>query len=730
MHNRTVFSISTKAHHYKYMKYLFTDAVSVLVFSRATLALALGLALSTGRVDAAESPGEAADQADPATSVVSNQEDWRTGLVEDFSAELPTFEEDKIQVTIHVDGSAGLSGADGSIENPFPMIAAARGEIMKNLEAGIPTRLQIGAGVYSEDLRQWLRFDDETVAQKTLLVIEGAPEGGTILSGSVEEHNRTNFRPDAWQEVPDQPGLFVNDWPFSALPDAGPWINSYGFAMLPGLMQRSEMIWVDGMRMRQVLSERYRWEDPDGPAGYKDRGTGKGGDENNQPGQLVYDGLQLADPADLTDPGTFAVFSAAEAPDDVRGKIFLRLPDGVRMADVERIEVGQWKGAPWAPLLAIRGKHNLVLRNLSFRHATAGPMGTTLALNECQNFLIERVTVSDNVASGIAINRSSRGILRSVVANDNGSNGLGLGDGTNRILIEDSETSFNNYRGGWAGWTAWHASGSKSGGTEHIHFRRHASVGNYANGLWFDVYCRNILIEDSFFLGNKRMGVMLELTRPRGGPQVLVNSISAFNDNTGVFLSMASNSIVAGNLLIGNGGGGFVENEAKNTQILYKFAPHPQGPKSAEDWQSVIVRDNIIASADGKISDYISNKSEPAEQFTWVLKVLDSNQNTYWSADAMGFRLPDGSWGDLDQWRELLAAMDAPGGRDAGSQWENPGLNADPRMEFTRASDSAVTDRARTMGVVLPQASIAEYWRRVDAGLYASPHLHYRAQHD
>jgi hypothetical protein len=649
----------------------------------------------------------------------------------DFTADLPQFDEASVTAVIHVDASAPRAGADGSAERPFPSIGATRAAMMRNLESGIPTRIRIGPGTYREDLRQWLLFRPEVsdTARETLLIVEGDPEGGTVLSGSVEQHGQVDFRPDAWIPVSGEPGLYENRWPFHAPPDAGPWIDTYGFAMLPGVMQRSEMVWLNGQRLRQVLGERYRWEDPDGPAGYADRGTGRGGDPDNQPGKLVFDSLALADPTDLKEPWTFVVYNSPEAPPHLQNRVFVRIPEDLSISDFERIEVSHWKGSAWAPLLRVQGKHNLIIRDLHLKHGTTGPMGTAMAINNTHRFVVERLRVNDNVASSISVVSSSRGIFRKIETNNNGGNGIAFGNGSNRMLVEDSETSFNNYRGAWAGWLAWHASASKSGGVRDIIFRRHVSVGNYANGLWFDVYCRNILAEDSFFYGNKRMGVMYELTRPRGGPHILHNSIAAFNDNTGIFISMASNTWVTDSLLIGNGGGGFVENEQFNTQILYKFTHHPQGPQSAEDWESVVIRGNIIASVDGRMSDYLSRRSDPATQFPDVVSILNTDHNIYWSSEPRGFRLPDGSWGDLDAWRALLAELNSPG-QEASSRWQDPGLDPNPRIEFTPASSSRLTQKAREMGIPLPEAQIREYWKRRDLGLYEPPFLMYQIQHD
>lgn len=659
------------------------------------------------------------------------------------TTESPSIDEAAIQVHLHVAtpaaGSASTGKADGSATRPFTTIMAARPALHEHLRAGTPVRLRIAPGVYREDLRTLLNFkpEDGDAVRDTPVVIEGTAPGSVVISGSVEKTATADFRPATWRAVPGQPGVLVHDWPFDGQVDPGPWIDSYGYALLPGLMQRSEMIWFDGQPLRQVLVEEYRWHDPDGRRGYSDRGTGKGGDANNKPGKLLFVRALASDPASvapLLTPGSFAVFTDPETPAALRGKIFVRLPADRSLADVKRIEVGLWKGRPWTPLMVIRGKHNFVLRNLTFQHATSGPMASAVAINTVRNFLIEDCAFSHNVASGLTITKSHVGILRRVTARENGSNGFGFGEGSSQMLVEDSTLLYNNVRGGWSTWTAWHASGSKSGAVRNITFRRLVSIGNYANGLWFDVYCRDILVENSFFLGNLRMGVMFELARPRGGPHVLRDSIAAFNDNAGVYLSMAANSAVTNSLMVGNGiGTGNVEGEPHHTQLLFKVTVHPNGPKSAEDWQSVVLKGNTFASANpaSSLIDVLHFKAKPVEQFPWVLAVLDSDANTFWTPSPdTAFRHPDGSYVGLDGWRALLAEHGAPSARETASEWTDPGLDSDPRREFTPASESAVSARARTLGVPLPANLITEYWRRHEAGLYAPPHLVQRRNYD
>ncbi|GEM_PF-1652084 len=653
------------------------------------------------------------------------------------TTEFVDLDESRIERVIHVNPShpSASSRGKGSEEQPFDRIAAAHGEIHNSLKAGIPTKLLIYPGVYREDIRFITRIpkDANDIYKNTLLVMEGSEKGKVTIKGSFEQDPQLgDFRPQAWKAVEGSPGLYVNDWPFDTYVDGGPWINTYGFALLPGVMQRSEMIWVNGTGLRQVLSERYRWEDPDGKQGVDDYGAGTGGDASNKPGTLVFDKRVIQDPrSGLPDPGTFTVFTAEEVKDELHGKVFLRLPEGLSIDEVNSIEVARWKNRSWSPMLLVANKRNFVMRNLNITHGTMGQMGTAVTITNSENFLVEDCDFSGNVASGFQLNNSRRGHLLRIRSSFNGGNGMNMGNGTRQILMEDCETSFNNLRGGWAGWLGWHASGFKSGNVHNITVRRHVSVGNQANGIWYDVYCTNVLIEDSFIYGNKRMGVMYELTRPHGGPQILRNSICAENDNTGVYITMAANSRVEDCLIIRNGGGGYVETDRKNTQLLYKFRDHPHGPNSAEEWEHVeIARNRFLSDVPGsRAVDYLDRKAEPLTQYQRVLSVLHSRDNQYGTVDPDAFRLPNGNWSNYAGWLELLKEHNSPEA-DLNSSWELSGLDSDRRREFSPDSTSEISQIARLMGVPLPQEQIETYWQRTDEGYYSPPYLHYERQHD
>jgi hypothetical protein len=243
------------------------------------------------------------------------------------------------------------------------------------------------------------------------------------------------------------------------------------------------------------------------------------------------------------------------------------------------------------------------------------------------------------------------------------------------------------------------------------------------------VYCTNILIEDSFYLGNQRMGVMIEFTRPNGGPQVVRNNVVAFN-RTGVFVSMAANSVVENNLIVQNIEG-HVEHAKLQTQLLYKFHQRKGGPMSAADWESVRVQNNILASETGALVDYMTRKSDPATEYPFILNVLNTDQNQYYLQNPeTPFHAPDGSWLDLDGWRELLVSMEAPGNRDANASWKALTWEEDPAREFLPTATSDTSVIAREMAVPIPEAIIREYWARVEKGRYDLPYMRFDKLYD
>lgn len=656
---------------------------------------------------------------DPAPDV-SETAGPRPDFTTDFSpvTQPASVDESLVTSTIFVDAAATEAG-DGSQEAPFQTIASASAEIVKRLASEPGIKLSIAPGHYREDLSNFLRLKQSSDAIKNgVLVIEGAADGSTVISGSVLEFQGTSFQPPAWQPVADQPGLYVANWPFAWTPDPGPWVRTFGHPEIIGATARREALVIDGEPMRLLAIEKWHWEKTTAAPGA--HAGGRSLDGKLGEGKMTYTGLETEDVATfLNEPGTFTVISNKKAPEALRGKIYVRLPEGKTMEDVGLIEIPMvWHED--APLMRIAWKSNLVIRNVSFTQANGGYLTRALLVVDGENIVIENCRFDNNTNGGLTLQRVNRVTLRKVSASHNGQSGISASG--NQFLIEDCETSYNNIRGQWTNFLRWDPAGIKLGGAHGVHFLRHRSIGNFAGGIWWDVYCSDILVEKSLAYGNARLGVEMELSEPKAGNYEIRNSLAARNGGTGIFVSMAANTRVLNNILVNNGGG-TLESQKPNTQLCYKVREHRlKGPKSAEDWVLATVQNNLMASQNSAhLINFLTERVDPAKQFPYVLRVLDANRNQYWTAAAdAAFVRPDLTFVGLDGWRALLAEYEAPGAREADSVWLEPIWSENPADEFTSRSQSTLTQLARALGVPLDDAALDVWFKKYKAGEYSN----------
>ena len=553
-------------------------------------------------------------------------------------------DESGIQTVVHV--ALNAQGGNGSAERPFGSLNAARDAVLRLLESGTPVKLQIGPGVYRENVSGFLRLKESSEAvQNTVLVIEGAPDGQTVLSGS-------EIFEAEWTAVEGDDTLWSAAWPHHWIPDPGPWVATFGHPEIRAETARREALAVEGQLLRLHAMEQWTWHQPGGAPGADAAGRPRG--EVN-PGHMRFTGLVPESVSEvLQQPGTFTIVSHPEAPESLRGRIFVRRAPGE--GPPRQVELPMWRH-PEAPMMRIAFKHNLVLRNLSFTHANSGYLSAALLIADAQNLLIEDCRFFDNVNTGLNIQRSEHVTLRRVVAEHNGQKGIGVG-GTRNLLLEDCETSYNNVRGHWTNFRRWDPAGIKLGGSHQVEFRRHTAIGNYGGGIWWDVYCTDMLVDRSLLYGNGRLGVEMELADANGGNWEIRNSIVAWNTGAGVFVSMAANTRVLNNVIAHNGGGE-LEAEISRGQIVFKVRKHPlKGPQSAKEWESVSIRDNLFfAEAGQHFITFLNRNIEPAEQIPFVLDVLDADHNRYVSnIPEAGFRLIEKPYGDFNEWRALLAS--------------------------------------------------------------------------
>ncbi|MEM6391366.1 MAG: right-handed parallel beta-helix repeat-containing protein [Planctomycetota bacterium] len=400
-----------------------------------------------------------------------------------------------IRKTVHVRADARTDG-DGTAARPFASVRAGFEAAKRSLAKGTATKLKIGPGVYRESMGRM----DVTVGEirEALFIIEGAGAEKTIITGA------DLVEADAWESVGN--GVYAMEWNLD-LSHVSPSFGPPGY-----LGHRSEMLFVDGKLLRQVLIE---------PWTVERQGKLRVGTKT----QMVYTEHPVLDPREVLEPGTFGV---AELDSSGRwaNKLFVKPghPDDLKS---KRVEVAR-RGS----LLRIDGgKENLVLRGLTFTQACSqrqtGVIGPVFIRGHMRNILIDDCAFTWNNFTGLRLRLIDKLTIRNSRFDYNGDGGLNLGH--NRYtLFENNSTSFNNWRGHWGNYYGWSMGGIKFHETEFNILRNHVAVGNMSPGIWYDIQCEHIYV-DNLVSAFNRLALFFEIGN---GPHVVDRSILAHGEES------------------------------------------------------------------------------------------------------------------------------------------------------------------------------------------------------
>jgi hypothetical protein len=105
--------------------------------------------------------------------------------------------------------------------------------------------------------------------------------------------------------------------------------------------------------------------------------------------------------------------------------------------------------------------------------------------------------------------------------------------------MENVETSYNNWRGAWAGFHGWDVAGIKILDLQHATITNYRSVGNECAGFWMDWNNSDVVIERAFWAHNQGSGVFFEISQ---GPITLRDSILAYNGKAASSRQIATTS--------------------------------------------------------------------------------------------------------------------------------------------------------------------------------------------
>lgn len=295
-----------------------------------------------------------------------------------------------------------------------------------------------------------------------------------------------------WQPDPSDPMEYVHAWQFQD----GPCRLPKDWPAIQPIVGRREIVFVNGSLLRQVMSQ-----------------------------------------TDLTS-GTFYV-------DDRLGVIRIRVSDGTDMSTAV-IEVGVRPH-----LSSFHGISNLTINGLTFVKAASCLPGGSVELFDSSNDSIKNCVFEWNNWEGLVLHNASNLTIAGVRASHNGAVGLS-GYRLKNLNLQDSETSFNNWRGAWGGFYFHSQSGAKIMRTHDSTIRNFRSFGNQTSGLWFDTDNANILVENAYLSSNEFNGVILEANQ---GPIEIVSSRICQNDAEGVLIPDSDHISIEKTLILGNKGG-------------------------------------------------------------------------------------------------------------------------------------------------------------------------------
>lgn len=367
----------------------------------------------------------------------------------------------------------------------LPLLTIQRAVNLANLDSldGRGSHIKVHPGIYREAI------DIDSRPNNHLLILESIVSRGAVISGSDIFEN--------WQPVDGEPDLYRHAWPYKFGWEPNPWPGDLALRYPEGT--RRELLFINKVPMTQVIEV-----------------------------------SELAE-------ATYRVDESAE-------EILLRVPFGLD-PDENLIEVSvrpvEEFGA-FSKLIRVFRVNNVHLKGFKVEHAAAQTLNQDgpIAFRGSSNIIVEDMEIVYNNGMGLSISEqgdspSGNVIIRNTVTNFNGALGMTMG-GVQNVLIENGESSYNNWRGAYWGATGWAPCGFKFAYLDGAIIRDYEVMQNHATGGWMDDGNKNVLFERFYSINNFRAGLSLEANF---GPIVIRDSIFYGNtvgingfDNSGVLI--------------------------------------------------------------------------------------------------------------------------------------------------------------------------------------------------
>ncbi|MEM1028183.1 MAG: right-handed parallel beta-helix repeat-containing protein, partial [Planctomycetota bacterium] len=433
-------------------------------------------------------------------------------------------------------------------------------------------------------------------------------------------------------------GVYRKDWPHRFGLSRQTW-ERWGYLIDPRVA-RSEVVTVDGQILLPSMLERFAWVDPDGAVPLEETA-----ESENQPGR--WKPLGVREPSSLL-PGTFGIVEA-------EGVIYVRPDEGVDL-NAAAVEVSV---RPF--LLNIQDRKNVVLRNLAFKHAATFVDSRARAVQIMgHQVLIEDCRFDEHGSKGLGIDgEKPTGItLRRCTFNGNGWQGLSVGYRLDNYILEDCESSYNNWRGHTGLQYGWDAAGCKAfavDGQIGLAIRGHRAFANLTSGFWLDQSFTPrspVEIRDSYFIANQ-FGAQLYLEKLTGPITVQRNVI--WNDVGLRGIDGTSWDVqLRDNIL-------YTASNGHPTIYLHKRGIESEYANYSKHWT---MKNNLLVSG-SSASPILTDDCTP-EQYVEFLETLKADGNAYFApAVDAAFPLPEQGWSGFSAWQTAT-------GQDAASVWVDP----------------------------------------------------------
>ena len=582
-------------------------------------------------------------------------------------------DESQIKHTINVNiNHLNASNSNfGSKQRPLKTLSSALEKAKEYLRKGEGTKIIIHPGIYREGELVINGQDLEPQGQDALLVIQGSEKGKVIISGS-----------EVWQlntwdlvQVGDV-AYYQHDWHYDFGNHGGPW-GKHGPKEVIG--HRSEMVFVNGKPLKQVLLENYHYTWPD-----SFDGTG------------THEYIGFNKPEDVLKPNYFGV---AEL-DKNGNKIYIQPENGVDLAN-SKIEVATKRF-----IFQFVHKNNVVLRNLNFQHTAS-----SLSVDETgaavifgpwwyndkgfvgSNILIENCDFRWNNSLGLSLQGVKQLTLRHNISNYNGFQGIGSYILKNTIW-EDTETSFNNWRGYRSNWTGWAIAGAKLVLVRNGVFRRYQSIGNMTHGLWFDIGNRNILIENLTAVDNIERGLFLEISP---GPFKVNQALLAGNQDVNLLIFSAKNIVLENSIIYGINGEDSIQFVSDHSRTFSDKLGEILGENDNREYPIFLgkteLRNNIVGANSQDQDLLVQRWGDPTIYKKFLQQQYSGWRNFYWSRSdkVFGLGVARERMVNIQSWADHTKEVDY--------QWQNPRFISPKNYNFLLKNNSPLKNRKSSLPI-------------------------------